>query len=874
MNPIRIATFALAVASLGGALHAQTVAFVDPPRFDFGEVQVLSSGRVDVVTVLDADAMGDQNVRFVSNNPAFRVEPAGALLLVPGQGADIEVVFTPPNPGEYTGAIVAERVGDGMVLGTMPVEGTGVGPITVDPTSLLFEPQLIGTTSAPQSIRVTADSMRTAPLEVNIITSRDEFQPAVEFLLLQPGASATVPVTFTPTQAAPVRGVIGFEVGILGGVTTGAFVEVEGSGLAITAAPNPLLMPDTLIGCDSTATLLVTPAGIADVLAGSTNQGVFTVTPRTFIARTPTELTVRANGIPGEGRRAEIVLTAREDGLPVQQERIPVSVNALALAATPTLLDFGTVPVGADPAVRSIMVSTDPMGMVEFEVSALSDSVDFIVDSIEGNQVNIRFGPQAAGQFSGVISITAAPAQDPMCVREVRIPVSGQAGADQITLDPPVLAFGPVGIGGEATRSVTLANASRNVFTGTVDIDSDVFSIGPGVGQTAFNLPAGGSTTFDVTFRPRTLAAVSAEAQFLLTSGNGSLNLTRTLPITGQGSDVELRYEVITQDQTTPLLPGGTFAAPRTPVGAASVFDIRVVNDGGAPVLINNATLSGMGFTILESPGFPTTLAAGGTLPIVYEFRPSGIGTTTATIGIDDAIFNLSGIGTSAGGQITGVVPALGPASQLDVGIRLDQFVDRDVTGVLELDYQPRGGLPPDPAVQFATGSTAPFTIAAGSTTADFGGAETVGLQTGTVAADLNLTATLDANGADVTPVTGLLTSGAIEEAAPTIVSVAFDAVSPTGFTIVVTGYSPTRQVNSATFNFRARSGVQLTNPSVSPTTIGGEFATWFGGSTEFGGLFTLRMPFTISGEQNAIDGVTVTLQNDAGTSAGVTASR
>jgi len=697
-----------------------------------------------------------------------------------------------------------------------------------------------------------------------------EFTVTPRELMLMPGGSATVSVTFTPSRSASVRSAIIFD-----SVDEASLsVVVTGSGIAFTVAPNPLELPDTLIGCASVGELLVTPAGIVDILAGSVNQGVFSVTPRLIQGDMPATLTVRAPGVPGGGRESDIVLTNRERGVPVQQEFVPVSVNAVGLAAAPELLDFGTVPVGAEPAVRSIEVTTDPMAMVDFELSALSDSVDFIVDSIEGNVVNIRFGPQAAGQFSGVVSITASPMIDPMCVREIRIPVSGQAGEDQITLDPPVLAFGPVGVGGEATRSVTLANASTNAFTGTVDIDSDVFSIGPGVGQTAFNLPAGGSTTFDVTFRPRTLGAVSTEALFLLNANSGSLRLTRTLPITGQGADVQLTYQVFSEDTLTPLVPGGTFDAARTPVGAASAFDLRIVNDGGAPVTVNNVDLEGAAFQATNPPQLPATIAAGGTLPIIYEFRPTAVGTATAVISIDDSLFNVRGVGTAGGAQITGVVSAIDAASQIDVGVRLDEPLDQTVSGVLQLDYQPRGGLPADPAVQFATGDMANFTIPAGATLADFGGAETVGLQSGTVAADFNLNASLTSGGADVTPVTGLSTSGAIAEAAPTIVSVAFADVTGSGFTVVVTGYSPTRQVNAATFTFQARSGVQITNTTVTPGTIGAAFSNWFGGSTEFGGLFTLRMPFTIAGEQNAVSGVSVTLQNDAGTSAAGTATR
>jgi|GEM_PF-2261764 len=869
-------TLIAAAAMLPTAAAQLTVQF-DPNTIDFGEVAVGSSStEMTSVSIQGASALA---LEALSTNPAFVVEPI-IFTAVSGQPRTLNVTFNPNVAGLITGNIelrAANMIGLGEegksqqnpVLAVLPVRGVGTARFEVTPAMLDFPPTLVGQSSAAMAVRVRNLDLQMGQT-IRITSPIPEFSVTPDEVMLMPGGSATVSVTFSPSRSAAVRSAVIFD----SLDESSLSVVVTGSGIAFTVAPNPLLLPDTLIGCASEAELLVTPAGTVDILAGAANQGVFVVTPRVIQGDMRATLTVRAPGVPGGGRESEVILTNRERGVPVQQEFVPVAVNAVGVVATPELLDFGTVPVGAEPAVRAIEVTTDPLSMVDFELSALSDSVDFIVDSIEGNIVNIRFGPQAAGQFSGVISITASPMIDPMCVREIRIPVSGQAGEDQITLDPPVLAFGPVGVGAEATRSVTLANSSRNAFTGTVDIDSDVFSIGPGVGQTAFNLPAGGSTTFDVTFRPRTLGAVSTEALFLLNSNSGSLRLTRSLPITGEGADVQLTYEVFSEETLTPLSPGGTFSAARTPVGAASVFDLRIVNGGGAPITVNSASLEGAAFRELTPPTFPATIAAGGTLPIIYEFRPTVVGTARASIAIDDALFSVVGVGTAGGAQITGVVPAIDAASQLDVGVRLDEALDQAVTGVVQLDYQPRGGLPPDPAVQFATGTTASFTIPAGATLADFGGAETVGLQSGTVAADLNLTANLDAGGADVTPVTGLSTSGAIAEAAPTIVSVAFADVSGSGFTIVVTGYSPTRQVNAATFNFQARSGVQITNTTVSPGTIGGAFASWFDGSTEFGGLFTLRMPFTISGEQNAVSGVSVTLQNDAGTSASVSASR
>jgi hypothetical protein len=162
------------------------------------------------------------------------------------------------------------------------------------------------------------------------------------------------------------------------------------------------------------------------------------------------------------------------------------------------------------------------------------------------------------------------------------------------------------------------------------------------------------------------------------------------------------------------------------------------------------------------------------------------------------------------------------------------------------------------------------FTIPAGSDTAVFSDGEPVaGFQPGTVAGTLTFSAEFASGGEDVTPAEPPTATAEVAGGPPVITSVAAENVTPTGFTIVVSGFSTIRQVTGATFNFTPVSGVELNPSSVSPN-VTAAFQTWFDGeeSAGFGSTFTLTMPFTIGGEQNAIQSVSVTLSNSQGTSA------
>jgi hypothetical protein len=191
--------------------------------------------------------------------------------------------------------------------------------------------------------------------------------------------------------------------------------------------------------------------------------------------------------------------------------------------------------------------------------------------------------------------------------------------------------------------------------------------------------------------------------------------------------------------------------------------------------------------------------------------------------------------------------------------------------------YTPAGSLPPDPTVQFENGGlSVSFTVPEGATDAIFPGDQaTIGFQSGTVAAGFVFSASLDAGEADVTPSPAPTQTGNVAGGAPTITGVTVESVTGSGFTVVVEGFSLTREITQATFNFTGRSGIQVQPSSVTPSGIADAFRNWYqsGASMAFGSMFTLTIPFTISGETNAIASVSVTINNAQGASSAVSAS-
>ena len=182
------------------------------------------------------------------------------------------------------------------------------------------------------------------------------------------------------------------------------------------------------------------------------------------------------------------------------------------------------------------------------------------------------------------------------------------------------------------------------------------------------------------------------------------------------------------------------------------------------------------------------------------------------------------------------------------------------IAGTVNMQFIPDPGIGvDDPAVQFATGGRSiSFILPANSTQP----VPPLALQTGTVAGTIELDFMVQ-GAADP----GLSRTITIVQAAPIIRNVEV-VHNSTGFELRVTGYSTARKVTQANLQF-AGANLQTTQLTV---PLAGVAANWYqsAAATPFGSQFSLTMPFTIQGSQDAIQTVSLTLTNDLGSSTSV----
>ena len=210
------------------------------------------------------------------------------------------------------------------------------------------------------------------------------------------------------------------------------------------------------------------------------------------------------------------------------------------------------------------------------------------------------------------------------------------------------------------------------------------------------------------------------------------------------------------------------------------------------------------------------------------------------------------------------------PGEQPSLTFTISQAYPQPIQGTFTLTVQPpaSGGVV-DPAVQFSTGGTTfNFTIPAGTTTTP-----TVQLQTGTLAATITVTLTLTADGQDVTPSNIAPVVIDVPPTAPTISSVKLTR-SGNSLTVTVEGFSSTRDMTSAAFDFRAANGTTLADSDVT-VDLGAAFTTWYNQTTsdQFGSEFSYVQTFTLSNDSSGIQSVSVTLKNSIGNSNSLSAN-
>ena len=572
------------------------------------------------------------------------------------------------------------------------------------------------------------------------------------------------------------------------------------------------------------------------------------------------------------------------------------SVTMLTSSKNPSLVTDSvtfTVHVAPGPDTGSNQTPTSAV--------VLMDGTNMLASGVLDGTGNFSFSTTALTQATHLI--TANYAGDALYVPSAATLSQVVNHAPAV---PPTLTWAtPTGIGYGTPLSGVQLNAAAIDATGAAIPGVLVYT--PALGT----ILDAGTQTLSVTFTPTDLLS------FTVATKTVSLAVSKANPVITWATPASIPYgtalsgaqlNATAAGVTGAALPGvftytpagGTVLAPGTHAlsvsfTATNALDYNVAT-GSVNLVVTGVTLSsftpstatlGAGATTVTITGagfvsnsvvqvngtaIPTTLVNPTTLTAII---PASDFLTVGTLQI--AVFDPTVSSTSTTVNFTVTAPApnpivsvssptASPGTQPTVTLSLTQAYPVDITATVTLSFA--ASTTPavdDPNIVFAaTGKrTENVTIPAGKLTVP-----PIELQAGTVAGSITVPVTLTAGGVDITPTTLQPAVIVVPPASPTITSATITR-SGTQLTVVMHGFSNTREMVNAKFHFTPAAGASLDTTDL---TIAGDTifnTSWFQTTTsdQYGSTFTYTQIFNTSNDAATIGSVDVTLTNTVGAS-------
>ena len=649
------------------------------------------------------------------------------------------------------------------------------------------------------------------------------------------GQSETFTVVVTGTDGKPLSG--GTATFSVDGAGIGSSAVLNGSGAVTTSSLTGgthqvgVSYSNTTTSQTLTASSTLTVNKATPVLTWATPAAIYTST-----ALSSTQLNATAAGVSGAALAGTFAYN------PAAGTMLTAGSHVLSTTFTPT----DTTDYNTNTAQVTIQVNTPAASTVAIQESAnpiafgKSETLTAVVTGSDGKPFSggtasftsdgtpIGSATVANGSaFISISSLTAGAHQIAVSYNNGSLPAP-LTGSAALTVNKatPVLAWAtPAAIFTITPLSSTQLDATATGVNGAALAGTFVYN--PAAGTTLSQ----GAQTLSTTFTPADTADyTTATAQVTIQVGYSTISIAAVSP------------------GTTQL---GTTALPITITGGGFT-STSVAQINGTAVATTVQSSSAIAATIPAAD-----LANPRTLKItVYDPASkfsSNVVQFTVTAPAANITFSIS--------------PTTASGEQPTITIGLNSPYPSDLQGTLILTFSPNGNGVDDPAIQFSTGGrTLNFTVPAGTTTTP-----QVALQTGTVAGTITVTLTLTAGGVDVTPEGLAPITLVIAASAPVITSVTFTSSSNGLITVVVSGFSNTRDMEQAEFVFTGTDASHL-NSSKVEVPVTGLFGPWYSSSAsdQYGSEFTYTQNFQLSKPDAGITGASVTLANSVGASGSV----
>jgi YVTN family beta-propeller protein len=614
---------------------------LSPSTLSFGTQVVGTTSGSQSVTVTNS---GSSSLSFTSIAASGDFAQTNTCTSAVSQGGNcgITVTFTPTTTATRNGTVTFIDN-----AGTQVIALSGIGNaagVNLTATTQAFGSQVVGTTSASQSVTLTNSG--TSSLTISSVTSDSDFAETDNCANHSPLAASgtcSITVTFTPTAGGGQTG----SITIVDGAGT-QVISLSGTGTepGVSLSPSSLNFGSAVVNTSSaTQNVMLTNTGTSSLsIASITASGDFSETDA-CISHSPLPpsgtngntctITVTFTPVAAGSRSGALTIT---DGAGTHFVTLTGTGNAPGVQLSSSTLTFGSQTVDTTSGAQSVTLTNS--GTSNLTVGSFTTGGDFAVTSTDCPTLptslvvagvctlQITFTPAAAGTRTGAVTIA-----DGLGTHVIAL--TGTGAAPGASLSPSTLTFGSVTVGAnsQSTVSVALSSTTSGAMTVTSETVSGDYTL---VNNCSSAVNPGSSCSLTVTFAPTTTATRTGTGLVNYTLGGGSGELVLAISGTGTAPGVSLSSSNLSFGSQV--------------VGTSSSSQSVTVRNNGSSILTFTSTTATGDFS--QTNGC-TTVTSGNTCSIQVTFSPTASGSRSGTVSIVDnagtQTVALSGTATSPG---------------------------------------------------------------------------------------------------------------------------------------------------------------------------------------------------------------------------------
>jgi len=345
--------------------------------------------------------------------------------------------------------------------------------VALSKTSLAFADQLVGTSSAAQTVTLTNTSGLTLTISSIVVTgtnATDFGQTHTCGSSLRPGASCTITVTFTPTQIGPRTASV-----IITDNAAGSPQNIALSGTGVVSGPNATLLPTGL----TFATQLVGTASPAQSVKLS-NYGTVGLSITSIVASGDFQETNNCGSGLSAGASCTISVIFKptqaglrtgtlsiRDNAPGSPQVVTLKGIGTIVEFVPASLNFGNVSILGGSNIKTTTLTNTGTTTLTISSIAITGSSYFTqtnncptsVGAGKSCTITVTFSPKKVGSFSASVAVSDSDGGSPQ-----QVPLSGTG------FKPKTTSMVRAALGVNQTATVPRTTGFSNVGTRVLDL--------------------------------------------------------------------------------------------------------------------------------------------------------------------------------------------------------------------------------------------------------------------------------------------------------------------------------------------------------------------------------------------------------------------